>query len=191
MTAPPDATPAEAQPAAPSTGSAVAKAAAMLGSEGFPRGDLAAIRRLDPDHPSAPAFWRLLVRTVPEERRRGADNERRWALILHGMALMAPHHHEATPVGRALFLAGYSEARLGRLLDGRGAQFRALVPRLCRQLAHKAQPLDWRELGRLILAEGRDEDRAEAIRLGIARAYYSAEGAAEKARPSTTAAASA
>lgn len=191
MTAPPDAIPAEAQAAAPSAGSTVAKAAAMLGSEGFPRGDLAAIRRLDPDHPSAPAFWRLLVRAVPEERRRGRDNERRWALIIHGMALMVPHHHEATPVGRALFMAGYSEARLGRLLDARGAQFGALVPRLCRQMAHKAQPFDWRELGRLILAAERDEARAEDIRLAIARAYYSAEGAAEKGRSSTTAAASA
>ncbi|MGZ9087942.1 MAG: hypothetical protein ACXW3X_03635 [Rhodoplanes sp.] len=45
------------------------------------------------------------------------------------------------------------------MLDARGRQFRTLLPRLCRQLAHKAQPLDWRELGRLILAE----DRAEAI----------------------------
>ena len=131
-----------------SEGSIIAKIAGELGREGFPRGDLAAIRTLDPDHASAPAFWRLL-QVVPEDRRANPDRERRWALILHGMALMAPNHHDpAVPVGRALFKAGYSEQRLGRLLDARGPQFRTLLPRLCRQLAHKAQPLDWRELGR-------------------------------------------
>lgn len=179
MTAPPDVTPSQEQ-RQPSTGSIIASFTGILGSQGFPRGDLAALRRLDPDHPAAPAFWRLLVR-VPEERRIGAEAERRWALILYGMALMAPHHHDAAcPVGRALFKADYSEARLGRLLDASGAQFRALVPRLCRQLAHKAQPLDWRELGRLILAAERDEARAEDIRLRIARAYYGAESLAVK-----------
>ena len=159
--------------------------AQVLGGEGFPRGDLAALRRLDPDHASAPAFWRLLMR-IPEERRRGRDAEARWALILHGMALMVPHHHGANvPVGRALFRADYSEQRLGRLLDARGAQFRALVPRLCRQLAHKAQPFDWRELGRLILASesDRDEERAETIRVNIARAYYRAEAVATTDKP--------
>lgn len=154
-----------------------------LDREGFPRGDLAALRRLDPDHPSAPVFWQLLMRSVPEGRRRDDDAERRWALILHGMALMAPNHHDpAIPVGRALFAADYSEQRLGRLLAARGAQFRALLPRLCRQLAHKAQSLDWRELGRLVLWEGRDDEKAEKIRVGIARAYYRAETVAEKTK---------
>jgi CRISPR system Cascade subunit CasB len=186
MTAPPDATPSQEQ-RPQSAGAIIASLAGILGSQGFPRGDLAGLRRLDPDHPAAPAFWRLLVR-VPEERRLGAEAERRWGLILHGMALMAPHHHDTTPVGRALFAADYSEARLGRLLDARGAQFRALVPRLCRQLAHKAQPLDWRELGRLILAAERDEARAEEVRLRIARAYYGAEGVAAKEHAAAAAA---
>lgn len=184
MTALPDVTETASpeRPATPSAGSTVATIAGVLGREGFPRGDLAILRRLDPDCASAPAFWRLLTLAVPPERRRSPEVERRWALILHAMALMVPHHHDAsTRVGRALHAAGYSEQRLGRLLDARGAQFRALVPRLCRQLAHKAQPLDWRELGRLILATERHEDEAESIRLAIARAYYGAEAAAKKA----------
>lgn len=184
MNAPPDVadTASPDRLATPSTGSTIATIAGVLGREGFARGDLAILRRLDPDNASAPAFWRLLTQTVPPERRRSPDDERRWALILHAMALMVPHHHDAsTRVGRALFTAGYSEQRLGRLLDARGAQFRALVPRLCRQLAHKAQPLDWRELGKLILASERHKDEAETIRLAIARAYYGAESAAKKA----------
>lgn len=184
MTAPPDSTLDPDLTTSRSNGSIIATLAGELGREGFPRGDLAALRRLDPDHANAPAFWRLLIR-APEDRRHGDGAERRWALIVHGIALMVPNHHDArTPVGRALFAARYSEQRLGRLLDARGAQFRALVPRLCRQLAHahKPQPLDWRELGRLILAEGCHEEEAERVRLNIARTYYGAEGAAEKAR---------
>lgn len=181
MTAPPDSTRDLEHASSRSNGSIISAIAGELGREGFARGDLAALRRLDPDHASAPAFWRLLI-GVPEDRRQGDDAERRGALIFHAIALMVPNHHDAAvPVGHALFAAGYSEQRLGRLLDARGAQFRALVPRLCRQLAHKAQPLDWRELGRFILAEGRDEEKAEDIRLGIARAYYAAEAATLKA----------
>lgn len=182
MTAPPDLTLDLARTISRSNGSIIAAIADQLGREGFARGDLATLRRLDPDHANAPAFWRLLI-GVPEERRRGDEAERRWALLFHGIALMVPNHHDVgTRVGRALFVAGYSEQRLGRLLDARDVQFRALVPRLCRQLAHKGQALDWRELGRLVLAEGRDEQKAEVVRLDIARAYFGAESAAEKAR---------
>ena len=38
------------------------------------------------------------------------------------------------------------------------------MPRLARQLKAKDQALDWRELAGLILAEGRDEARAEQAR---------------------------
>jgi CRISPR system Cascade subunit CasB len=182
MTVLPDVAPETDRVAPQSDGSIISRIALELTREGFPRGDLAAVRRLDPDHPSAPAFWRLLMRTVPEDRRRSPDAERRWALILHGMALMAPHHHDpAIPVGRALFVAGYSEQRLGRLLDARGLQFCALLPRLCRQLAQKPQALDWRELGQLVRSIDHAEEKAENIRVRIARSYYGAEAATGKA----------
>jgi CRISPR system Cascade subunit CasB len=185
MTTPPDVSTATEPADTRSTGSILSAIAGVLGREGFPRGDLAALRRLDPDRANAPDFWRLLASAVPPERIHGPEDERRWALIIHAMALMVPNHHDANArVGRALFEAGYSEQRLGRLLDARGAQFRALVPRLCRQLAHKAQPLDWRELGRLILAADRNEEKAETIRLAIARAYYGAEASAQRTEAS-------
>jgi CRISPR type I-E-associated protein CasB/Cse2 len=136
------------------------------------RGDLAALRRMDPDRPNTPAFWRLLAKAT-----NGAmvwrDDEPRWALIAHGMALMVPNHHAAViSVGEALHNIHYAEGRLARLLNARGSQFRALLPRLCRHLAAKQQPLNWFQLADLVRHEGRSEDLADRVRLAIARDYY-------------------
>jgi CRISPR system Cascade subunit CasB len=164
----------------------VARIAAELAAPGFPRGDLAALRRMEPDAPGrTPVLLRLLARHASDSLEYGADELRRWALVLQGMALMAPEHHRTTlPVGRALFGPGreplYAESRLARLLSARGRAFRAQVPRLARQLKAKDQALDWRELANLILAEGRDEARAEQARETIARSYYRTEAAAQK-----------
>jgi CRISPR type I-E-associated protein CasB/Cse2 len=169
----------------------VARIAAELAAPSFPRGDLATLRRMDPDAPGrTPVLLRLLARHAYDRLEYGADELRRWALVLHGMALMAPRHHRATiAVGRVLRGPGreplYAEARLARLLSARGPAFRAQVPRLARQLKAKDQALDWRELADLILAEGRNEARAEQARERIARAYYRAEAAAQKTETET------
>jgi hypothetical protein len=90
-------------------------------------------------------FLKLLARYAPDTLAGASeDTLRRWALVLHGMALMTPDHHRGSErVGRALFGPGqtalYAEARLARLLGARGEQFRALVPRLCRHLKSKDQ----------------------------------------------------
>lgn len=186
MTQPPEA----ARPRPPQD-EAVIALARELAHPAFPRGDLAGLRRMDPDRPGATAaFWSLLARHVPEALRRGEDAPARWALVLHGMALMAPDHHRARrlksggrePLGLALRGPDpehpvYAESRLARLLSARGAMFRALVPRLCRQMKAADRPLDWVELARLVLAEGRDETRAERCRERIAARYYSAAAA--------------
>ena len=36
--------------------------AGLIASESFARGDLAQLRRMDPDSPDASAFWRLMAR---------------------------------------------------------------------------------------------------------------------------------
>lgn len=138
------------------------------------RGNLAALRRMDPDRPTVPAFWRLLAQAT-EGAMVKPDVEARWALVAHGMALMAPNHHGSDEIGTALQKIDYAEGRLARLLNARGVQFRALVPRLCRHLAAHQQPLDWYRFATLVLAEGRGEDDAEQIRLRIARYYYQAQ----------------
>lgn len=179
-------------PDAPRHRSPVREVAATLARElargSFPKGDLAALRRMDPDRPGTTAvFWSLVMRHVPEDLRRDEAAVARWALVLHGMALMAPDHHQARALqGGRLESVGaalrgpdperpiYAESRLARLLSARGAMFRALVPRLCRQMKAADRPLPWEELAELVLAEGHDEGRAERCRERIAAAYYRA-----------------
>ena len=154
------------------------------------RGDLAELRRMDPDDPDAAVFWRLLA---PHDLLGNSVIESKWALILHGIALMTPTtggdgdartaHDGYMPVGRALFLGGeaqraqafYSESRLNRLLTARGPMLRTLLSRMFRMLASSGVSFNWREMAQYILNEGYNEEVAEQGRRRIARDYYQAE----------------
>ena len=109
----------------------VARLAAEFAAPGFPSGDLAALRRTNPDLPGrTPVLLRLLARHAPVCLDSAVNELGLWALVIHGMALMAPdHHHTRLPVGRSLRGNGpgplYSELRLGRLLSPRGAAARS------------------------------------------------------------------
>lgn len=164
--------------------------ARTLASPDFPRGDLAELRRMDPDEPDAAVVWRLLAR---HELLGSPRIENKWGLILHGIALMTPTssgdgagrsaHDGAVPVGQAIFSGGdsqrssayYSESRLNRLLTARGPILRTLLARMFRMLAAAGQPFNWREMAAFILNEGYDEEAAEQGRRRIAREYYRAE----------------
>jgi CRISPR type I-E-associated protein CasB/Cse2 len=152
------------------------------------RGDLAELRRMDPTDPDAAVFWRLLA---PHDLLGNAAIESKWALILHGIALMTPTnsgnpqtaHDGYMPVGRALFLGGaaqraqgfYSESRLNRLLTARGPMLRTLLARMFRMLAAGDVSFNWREMALYIRNEDYNEDAAEQGRRRIARNYYQAE----------------
>lgn len=161
-----------------------------LARSDFPRGDLAELRRMDPDEPDAAVVWRLLARY---DLLGSPQVENKWALILHGMALMTSTgtgdgtgrsaHDGAMPVGRAIFSGGdsqrrsayYSGSRLNRLLTARGPILRTLLARMFRMLAAAGQPFNWREMAAFILNQGNDEEAAEQGRRRIAREYYRAE----------------
>ena len=189
MTEPPDsAATAAAVATEPPSGSPTARVIgrmiARLGRQDLSRGDLAALRRMDPDRPHVPAFIVLMLDAgAPEAWTTRVEDAQCWALIAHAMALMVPaHHRKEARVGKALQLADISEPRVARLLAARGAQFRAQIPRLARRLASSHQPVNWQELGHMILAEGRDDiDRLETSRLRVARDYYSARHRAQPA----------
>lgn len=145
----------------------------LLASPHFSPGDRAELRRLEPQDFNRPAFWRLLVRHVPEDLRRGEEAESRWAMLLHGMALMAPLHHQmGRQPGRVMAEADFPEARLEQFLRARGPQAWPTFRRLCQFLASRAAPLDWIDFSAFVLAE--QEDWAEEQRRRIARAYYAA-----------------
>ena len=156
----------------------------------FPRGDLANLRRMRPDRPGPAVYWRLMGQ---EELLGSPVLEVKWALILHGIALMTSTvpgdsasrnaHDGYTPVGRALFLGSdtqrdtgfYSDARLHRLLAARGLTLRCLLARMFRMAAASGVRFNWREMARFILSEGYDKEAPEWSRRGIAREYYRAE----------------
>ena len=164
--------------------------ARLMASENFGRGDLAQLRRMDSDDPDAAAFWRLMAR---QDLFSGPVLEAKWALIIHGIALMTPTnkgegdprtaHDGYNPVGRALFLGNdpqrgqgfYSETRLNRLLTARGPMIRILLERMFRMLAAADVSFNWREMASFILNEGYDDKAAEQSRRRIARDYYQAE----------------
>lgn len=176
-------------------GKTAIKLANDLAAEGFRRGDLAQLRRMDPDAPDAAAFWRL---TAKYNLLGNETVERKWALVLHGISLMTrtagadpagrSAHNPNMPVGRALFHGDspdrekgfYSESRLNRLLTARGSMLRTLLTRLFRMMAAAGVSFDWYQMAELILNDGRDEDRADAARRRIARDYYGAENRASR-----------
>ena len=174
----------------PSWGEIAVLFARTLAAPDFPRGDLAELRRMDPDKPDAAVVWRLLARY---DLLGSPQVENKWSLILHGIALMTPTatgdgtgrsaHDGGIPVGRAIFTGGdnqrssayYSESRLNRLLTARGPIFRTLLARLFRMVASVGQPFNWREMASFILNEDYNEEAAEQARRRIARDYYRTE----------------
>lgn len=155
----------------------IGQAARFTGdAQGLGSGEHAALARLDPDRDLRPHQMAALARALlyaglePDHWHR--STWRRWTLIAHGIALAG--HDPRHSLGQQLWSAGVAESRVTKLLTARGDAFRQLVPRLLRLLASKEVVPNWYELGGLILQEGRDEQKAEGIRLKIAGRYFSA-----------------
>ncbi len=178
-----------------SWGGMAVRIAGRLAREDFPRGDLAALRRMSPGSGRyAVAFWRLAARY---DLLGAPEVERKWALIIHGIALMTPTaapdraasgaHDPQMSVGSALFgsdssntSAFYSELRLNRLLTARGDVLHVLLERSFRMLASSGVAFDWREMARFVLLDGFEPAGAERARQRIARDYFRAEFQAER-----------
>lgn len=158
------------------------------------RGELAQLRRMDPEKPKAPAFWRLLHR---DQLGRTPENETRWGTILHAIALMTPNsntednvqsaHNPRIPFGRALFegsdperqKALCHEARVQLLLSSREHIFRRNFLIIIRMLGQNGAQVDWREAARLVLDEGRNLEAMEDHVRRVYRLYYQAEHRAQ------------
>ena len=99
----------------------------IAGLPDYDRGGFAGLRRMDPDEPDTAAFWKLMAE---EDLLGNPEIERKWGLILHGMALMTRTagddvssrscHDGRVPVGRALHENGYSETRFKPSPHGAG-----------------------------------------------------------------------
>lgn len=156
-------------PEQPSLAAAIGRAAGIICNDGFPAGDRAKLRRMAPGQPLPLVFTRFALAHLPESWERHLDD---WTTLLAGIAIMAPHaHRPGRGLGRALAEAGYSEARLERLLDSVGETRRTLLLRAARFLAAKAAPFDWHDAAQLLLI--REEAKRERINQGIAREFFS------------------
>lgn len=195
-----DAPPPQALPADPTqlpAGDAVPSAIGTLDSLFRPdahgrmpigTGPAAELRRMQPTQGVLPpAFWHVLF-LLPEAVRSGRTEaereraERSWALIVHGMATLAPKPHE-TPawVGQVLSDADkseklrhpYPEQRFVRLLRAEGPDFAHEVGLVCRWLRSRGRPVDWIDFARFILARRSDDaERAERQIHRMARNYF-------------------
>ena len=155
------------------------------------RGALADLRRMDPDSDDPAVLWRLLASRDLLDTANPAV-ERKWALILHGIALMTrtagaddsrSAHSRDMPVGRALYLGGesaratafYNETRFNRLLNAREDMLRVLLGRMFRMVAASRVTFNWWEMANFIRNADFDDDAAERSRRRLAREYYQAQ----------------
>jgi len=157
-----------------SLGSVIGRVARAM-QEDLPPGELASLRRLDPDYPYSPGVWRLLVSFVPDSWLSGPemqDKERCWACIFMGMSHAIGAHDPHASLGAALAKAKWSELRFVRLLRERGVALFRSVRLLARYLASKDQSANWADIAILVLNQ--EGERAQRHRHRIARDFYRA-----------------
>jgi len=144
-------------------------------------GSMAALRRGDSRTVlSQPAFHRLTAGFDDHEF--AGDGAERWATVAQGIALTGVPDGDREAAGATLARLGFSESRFSRLLSARGGAFRNQVTLLARFARGRGAALDWSDLGELVLLEERVEERADALRLRLAREFYRAN---EKSAQST------
>lgn len=137
-------------------------------------GDLAELRRLDPERPSAPGFWRLVASMACAEGDATwrTENERRYAVILRTFAELRDVHRHGRRLGTALAEAQLDERRLLQLLRARKAALAHAIRTTCHFLTSKGVTVDAMDLARLVLTE--DRPREDAERRQLARDYFRA-----------------
>lgn len=147
---------------------AIAYAAGVISSDHFPTGERASLRRMAPGQDPPLGFYRFALDHLPAG---WEQQEPDWMALVAGMALMSPNaHRRERGFGRAMADAGFSEARLERLLAADGDTQRVLLLRAARFLAAKATPFDWTQAALLLLT--RDEQKRRDLYRRIAGDYY-------------------
>lgn len=135
-------------------------------------GEISQLRRMRPDEPGCPAFWKLAaLRLDPAGMLNNETAERRWTALLAGMAKMAGLLRRGRRLGRALAAANVAEPRLLRLLRARGDALLDAVRITAQQLDAAGEAVDWADFAFLVLSDGGPKE--EKIRRSIARDYYS------------------
>jgi len=174
-------------PPDPKKADTLERLARRLTSDNTPMGELARLRRMDPEHPEAALG---LMRDLLGEKALYAPTEhlQRWALIIHSLALArGRHRNQAQTFGKAMVEIHFGELRLQQLLRADLPVLFDLLPRVARRLAAHATEANWWPIAHLVLnthpsahdlqrqnhrpANSIDSTVAEAARLEIARDF--------------------
>ncbi len=174
----------------------------ILDPDSLGAGALADLRRMDPMAPVLPpVFWRTLLEHVHDDLRTVRDDggqrpseprERAWAIILAGMARMAPGPHARDVRAGAVLAdpgatATYSEPRFIRLLRAEDDRLAHEVGIVCRWLAVQGRAADWVQFGRFVFERYLNPDGGMAVRLAqsLARDYFGAATKKSEDQPPT------
>ena len=158
----------------PSVASLVSTIAELLSdSPALSRGDLSALRRMDPRRPEPPFFKieaLVLEEWLPGEAAARADLETRWSAITCGLAHLGVLHRPGLRLGNVLAEADWSDVRFARLVRADADRLADDLPALARFLEAKSIPVDWTGAAQMILSAGTPHE--EDVRRHIARDYY-------------------
>jgi hypothetical protein len=151
----------------------------ILCNERFPTQQRTALNRCSSRARSASetAGLRVLVEAgAPVETMSPAETKS-WIWLTHCMSLMSATHrnphsaaNEARP-GFVLQRIGYSEKRLGRLLDAQGEMFQTLLENAARSMASAGKRVNWSKIAPLILSVQPRSPWAENARIAICRDF--------------------
>ncbi|MEP6621972.1 MAG: type I-E CRISPR-associated protein Cse2/CasB [bacterium] len=136
-------------------------------------GALASLRRGSRHDVVRQAAFHAALVDVPDHRL-PAEDLVRWAAVAQCMAITGVPGSTTAHDGGALARAGLSESRFARLLASHGDGFFDQLLLIARFLHSKEASLAWRDLGELALTDDRLDERADALRLSLARDYYRA-----------------
>ena len=151
----------------------IGRIAGMIGSDNFPTGERAALRRMRSGSPLPLAFYRFALNHLPPGWERNTED---WVTLVAGIAIMSPGAHQPQQsLGRSLAETGYAEARLERLLLTTSNTRRTLLLRAARFLSAKGTPFDWTQAALLLLISD-DQNKRESLHRRIATDFYYALG---------------
>ena len=147
-------------------------------------GDLAELRRMNPQRPAPAIFWRLMFAyriTDPDSPQDDDVHvEQAWAHILAAIAdgtragtdAHTGPHNPAIPLGSALAQAGYQPARLDALLSANPGQTQRLATQAAQFLHSNGPGYNCSDLARLMLSHLRSPAQLDADRIYIARSFH-------------------
>ena len=155
-----------------------ARVAAGLTRTGVSPGDIARLKRMNPEYPTEKTFWHECIRLGIDQAQE--DLVKTWAgifsMIANGTKVTEEGatgpHNGYIPMGKALATTGYSELRLKVLLNADESSIPKILHRATSHLYSKGHQFNWNDAARLAMTRHRNQQERESDRIRMARDYY-------------------